>query len=134
MSISFVEVTTHFNNKSAKFCTLISNSIYFKKRWCFHDFSHTKFFLNVYIFSGYWIKMKWNEYDLPVSLKKMKFLQNILQRYTIVPEFFGNFKSIINGCFRSGGKTWIIRWQPYNFFSNFWKKLHMVIKSQNQHT
>jgi hypothetical protein len=36
----------------------------------------------------------------------LKFLQNIL-RYIIIPEFFENFKSIINRCFRSGGKTWI---------------------------
>jgi hypothetical protein len=29
---------------------------------------------------------------LPVSLKKLKFLQNILQRYTIILEFFENFR------------------------------------------
>jgi hypothetical protein len=51
------------------------------------------------------IKKK-NTLYLPVSLKKLKFLQNIL-RYIIIPEFFENFKSIINRCFRSGGKTWI---------------------------
>jgi hypothetical protein len=42
---------------------------------------------------------------LPVSLKKIKFLQDILQRYIIISEFFENFKSIRSGCFRSGGKT-----------------------------
>jgi hypothetical protein len=42
---------------------------------------------------------------LPVSLKKFKFLQDILQRYIIISEFFENFKSIRSGCFRSGGKT-----------------------------
>jgi hypothetical protein len=29
----------------------------------------------------------------------LKFLQNVLQRYIIIPEFFGNFKSIRSGCF-----------------------------------
>jgi hypothetical protein len=52
------------------------------------------------LISGY-LKMKY----LPVSLKKFKFLQKFLQRYTIIPEFFENFKSIRSGCFRSGGKT-----------------------------
>jgi hypothetical protein len=50
----------------------------------------------------YQIKTKY----LPVLLKNLKFLQNILQRYTIIAEFFENFKSIrIGGCFRWGGKT-----------------------------
>jgi hypothetical protein len=41
------------------------------------------------------IELKRNIYVL-VSLKNLKFLQNILQRYTIIPEFFENFKSIRN--------------------------------------
>jgi hypothetical protein len=76
MSTSIVEVTAQFNNKSAKFCTLILNSIYFKNEGCFHDFNDI------------------NEIFILVSLKNMKFLQNVLQRYTIIPEFFENFKSI----------------------------------------
>jgi hypothetical protein len=43
---------------------------------------------------------------LPVSLKKK--LQNVLQRYTIIPELFDNFKSIRSGCFRSRGKISLI--------------------------
>jgi hypothetical protein len=36
----------------------------------------------------------------------LKFLQNVLQRYTIIPDFFENSCSIESGCFRSGDKTW----------------------------
>jgi hypothetical protein len=45
MSTSIVEVTAQFNNKSAKFCTLILNSIYFKNEGCFHDLNDIK---NIY--------------------------------------------------------------------------------------
>jgi hypothetical protein len=45
---------------------------------------------------------------LPVSLKRNKFLQNVLQQYTIIPELFDNFKSIRSGCFRSRGKISLI--------------------------
>jgi hypothetical protein len=50
------------------------------------------------------IELKRNIYYV-VSLKNLKFLQNVLQGYTIIPEFFENFKSIRSVCFRSGGKT-----------------------------
>jgi hypothetical protein len=43
----------------------------------------------------------------------LKCLQIVLQWYTIIPEFFENFKLIRRGCFRSGGKTWLTRY--YNF-------------------
>jgi hypothetical protein len=46
-------------------------------------------------------------YSQWLSQKKWKYLQNVLQRYTIIPEFFENFKSIRSRCFRSGGKNWI---------------------------
>jgi hypothetical protein len=109
--------------------------MYFKNEWCFHDFDDTKFFVNVWKDSvknyvkectRYWIKTKY----LPVSLKNLKFLQNVLHRHTIIPEFFENFKSIRSGCFGSGGKTRItlyicIGWRKKDLQEKFKKPEHM---------
>jgi hypothetical protein len=42
------------------------------------------------------------------SLKNLKFLQNVWQRYTIIPTFLGNFKAIRSVCFCSGGIVFYI--------------------------
>jgi hypothetical protein len=58
-------------------CTLISNSIYFKNLWCFHDFNDTKFFLNVWKDSQW--KIMYSERQ-KYGINFLKIKQNFFQK------------------------------------------------------